>query len=175
MTAAPPRRFRFRPRFPGVAWVALVFGLGLLALVSLGRVDHRLAAICFACGAICVLAGGAYLRSPAWRLVVEVDDAGVRVARGRDLRVQLAWADVVALRVDREQATCVIDGGSAARRVLVPGPGLPAPYRIEDREALVALLVEHVPAERHAPLTPSTPSTPPAPPTPSPPPNPTAR
>ena len=34
--------------------------------------------------------------------------------------------------------TCFVDGGAPERSLLVPGDGAPAPYDLEDREALVA-------------------------------------
>jgi hypothetical protein len=85
-------------------------------------------------------------------MVVEISDVGVRVVRGQDIRMQVSWADVARLVVDDEHTVCMVDGGSPERRLIVPGPGLSAPYRIEESRRLVAELVRRIPAERHVAL-----------------------
>ena len=121
--------FRFRPRYRGVAWVAIGTG-GVLAATA---------------GILAPLAGVAlgalYLVSPTWRLVVEADDDGLEVKK----RFRLAWKDVVRVVASPSTKTCFVDGGAPEKSLLVPGVGAPAPYRIDRREALYDFIVAHAP------------------------------
>lgn len=137
-------RHRLRPRYRGVAWTATLVG-GSLAVVaaSLGFLTVPLVT-----GAIGVAMGAAYLASPTWRLAVTVDDGGLEVGSPRRRRFRLAWSDVVRVIAAPEAHSCFVDGGAPERSLLVPGAGAPAPYDLEDRPALVAAILAHVPPER---------------------------
>jgi hypothetical protein len=139
-----PTRHRFRPRYRGVAWTAVAVG-GTLAAVaaSLGFL-----AVPLVTGAIGVAMGAAYLASPTWRLAVTTDDDGLEVGSAARRRFRLAWGDVVRVVAAPAKHTCFVDGGAPERSLLVPGDGAPAPYDLEDRPALVAAILAHVPAER---------------------------
>jgi hypothetical protein len=139
-----PTRHRFRPRYRGVAWTAAAVG-GSLAVVSasLGFLVAPLVT-----GAIGVAMGAAYLASPTWRLAVTVDDDGLEVGSPRRRRFRIAWRDVVRVVASPKTHTCFVDGGAPERSLLVPGPGAPAPYDLEDRPALVDAILAHVPPER---------------------------
>jgi len=119
----------------GGAIAAVAAGLGFLALP-------------LATGAIGVALGAAYLASPTWRITVTVDDTGLIVASPRRERFRLAWADVVRVVASPSTHTCFVDGGAPERSLLVPGDGAPAPYDIDDRPALVAAILAHVPAAK---------------------------
>ncbi len=134
-------RHRFRPRYRGVAWTAVGVG-GSLAIVS---VTVGLIMLPLVTGALGVLAGAAYLGSPTWRLAVIVDDDGLEVASPRRRRFRIAWADVVRVVASPATHTCFVDGGAPERSLLVPGVGAPAPYEIEDRAALVDVILARVP------------------------------
>jgi len=135
----PARSFRFRPRFRGLALGSVGIGgaLGAVTLATLGA-----AIVPLATGALGVVLGAAYLMSPSWKLEVVIDDAGLEVRSPRASRFTLAWGDVV--KVVASEATCFVDGGAPERSLLVPGPGAPAPYDIEDKPALVAAILAHV-------------------------------
>ena len=139
-----PTRHRFRPRYRGVAWTAAVIG-GSLATVaaSLGFL-----VVPMVTGAIGVAMGVAYLASPTWRLAVTVDDDGLEVGSPGRRRFRLAWGDVVRVIASPKTHTCFVDGGAPERSLLVPGADAPAPYDLEDRPALVAAILAHVPPER---------------------------
>jgi len=139
-----PSRHRFRPRYRGVAWTAAAVG-GTLAAVaaSLGFL-----AVPLVTGAVGVALGAAYLASPTWRLAVTVDDDGLEVGSPRRRRFRLAWTDVVRVVASPSTHTCFVDGGAPERSLLVPGDGAPAPYDLDDRPALVAAILAHVPPER---------------------------
>jgi hypothetical protein len=92
--------------------------------------------------------GAAYLASPTWKLAVIIDDDGLTVASPKRRRFKLAWAEVVRVVASPSTSTCFVDGGAAERSLLVPGPGAPAPYAIADRQALVAAILAHVPADK---------------------------
>jgi hypothetical protein len=139
-----PTRHRFRPRYRGVAWTAAAVG-GSLAVVSAAA---GFLALPLVTGAIGVVMGAAYLASPTWRLAVTVDDDGLEVGAPRRRRFRLAWADVVRVVASPSTHTCFVDGGAPERSLLVPGAGAPAPYDLEDRPALVAAILAHVPPER---------------------------
>ncbi len=128
----------------GLAWV--VAGVGAVMLIA-SQVWARSGpshGFTLACGVIGPLLALVYLASPAWRIVVEVDDDALTV-RGR---FRLAWADVREVVASDPTHTCFIDGGAPAQSLLVPGPGAPAPYRIENRDRLYAFVLAHVPAAR---------------------------
>jgi hypothetical protein len=133
-----------------------VAGIGLAILVAALITGATGATRIFAWSAAIVGLVIAFLHwfSPAWSLLVELDDQGLRVLRKDDVRLQLGWHEVERLLVDREHSTAVVDGGTAERRLLVPGPGLSGPYRIEDRGRLIIELCARVPIERQAPLRP---------------------
>lgn len=139
-----PTRHRFRPRYRGVAWTAAVIG-GSLAAVSVGAGFVLTPLIT---GAVGIAMGAAYLASPTWRLAVTTDDAGLEVGSATRRRFRLAWADVARVIASPATHTCYVDGGAPERSLLVPGDGAPAPYDLEDRPALVAAILAHVPPER---------------------------
>jgi hypothetical protein len=137
------RSFRFRPRYRNLAFAAI--GLGGL-LIGVGVIAAMAAA--WIGGAIGLALGVLYLRSPAWRLAVHVDDDALEVTSGGDRRFRLAWPDVVEVVASARTSTCFVDGGAPARSLLVPGPGATAPYLIEDREDLYRAIVERVAADK---------------------------
>jgi hypothetical protein len=138
----PARTFRFRPRYRGVAISALGVG-GALSAVALGALGLALT-VPLASGLVGVALGAIYLASPTWRLAVTVDDDGLEVHAGATRRFKLAWADVVRLVYSPTTASAFVDGGGPERSLLVPGDGAPAPYDLEDRPGLCALLVAGV-------------------------------
>jgi len=152
MTGAPaavaaPRTFRFRPRLRGVAVGAIALGVGLVAL-GLVAATGAARPLAIVGGATGVLLGVLYLASPAWRLVVQVDDDGLEVRAGARRRFRLAWAEIVAVGASPTTHTCFVDGGAPERSLLVPGDGAPAAYDLEDKATLYAAIVAHVTADR---------------------------
>jgi hypothetical protein len=141
----PPRSFRFRPRFRGLAWSAVGVGgaLGAVTAVTLGG-----ALLPLATGALGVVLGAAYLMSPAWKLEVIVDDDALEVRSARGVRFRLPWTDVIKVVASPSTHTCFVDGGTPAQSLLVPGEGAPAPYDIEDKPALLEAILAHVPKEK---------------------------
>src|SRR5690606_38756573 len=95
-------------------------------------------------GAAGVVLGLLYLLSPAWRLMVLVDDDGFEVMRGRTPRFRLPWSEVVRVVASASTKTCFVDDGAPERSLLVPGPGASAPYDIEDKVALYEIIMERV-------------------------------
>jgi hypothetical protein len=139
-----PTRHRFRPRYRAVAWTAAAIG-GALAAVSAAA---GFLTVPLVTGAIGVAMGAAYLASPTWRLAVTVDDDGLEVGSPGRRRFRLAWTDVVRVIAAPAAHACFVDGGAPERSLLVPGAGAPAPYDLEDRPALVAAILAHVPPDR---------------------------
>ena len=140
----PTTTHRFRPRYRGVAWTATAVGGSLAAVAAVAG----LLTVPLVTGAIGMVLGAAYLASPTWRLSVTADDAGLEVGSPKRRRFRLAWADVVRVIAAPASHTCFVDGGAPERSLLVPGPGAPAPYDLEDRPALVAAILAHVPPDR---------------------------
>jgi len=101
-----------------------------------------------AAGAFGPVLAAAYLLSPAWRLRVVADEAGLEVRRGAEVRLRLAWAEVARVLVVPRWQVAYVDGGAPDKSLLVTGPGAPGPYRVERREALIAFILAHVPKDK---------------------------
>lgn len=140
------QRFRFKPRYRGIAMTAMGTG-GALAVVSLAIGGAILPLVT---GGIGIVLGTGYLLSPSWKLEVVVDDVGLEVRSPTASRFKLAWSDVVRVVSSPSTTTCFVDGGAPERSLLVPGDGAPAPYDLEDKRALCAAIVAHVAPERVA-------------------------
>jgi hypothetical protein len=126
-----------RPRFRGLAWTAIGIG-GALAGVAIAALGAPVLPL--ATGAFGVVSGSAYLLSPAWRLEVVTDDAGLEI-RGR---FRLAWTEIVRVVASPSTKTCYVDGGAPAKSLIVPGVGAPAPYDIANKQALYDDILAHV-------------------------------
>jgi hypothetical protein len=138
------RSFSFRPRYRALAWSSMGVGGSMATIAAL----LGFAAVPLATGVLGVALGAAYLASPTWKIAVTVDDDGLTVRSPRRLRFQLAWSDVVRVVASPSTSTCFVDGGAPERSLLVPGQGAPASYDIVDRQALVAAILAHVPADK---------------------------
>jgi hypothetical protein len=118
-------------------------GLATVSILTLGA-----ALVPVGTGALGILFGSAYLRSPTWKLEVVVDDDGIEVRRGDVIRFRVAWTDIVRVVASPSTHTCFIDSGTPESSLLVPGVGAPAPYAIEDRDALYDAILAHVDAAK---------------------------
>src|SRR5436853_239545 len=127
-----------------MAWGSIGLGgtLGAIA-VAMG-----FAALPLASGILGIGFGIAYLASPAWKLSIVADDDGIEVRDAKGPRFRLAWTEIKRVVASKSTQTCFVDGGTPERSILVPGVGAPAPYAIEDREALFATILAHVAADR---------------------------
>lgn len=133
----PPATFRLRPRFAGVAGVSMAVG------TAVGAVGLMFGSIIGPIIGVAGLAlGASYLASPTWRLRLNVDDDGIEVVG----RFRLAWGDVKRILASPSTSTCFVDGGTAARSILVPGEGAPAPYTLDDRAGAYRAIVARAPA-----------------------------
>lgn len=141
-----PARYRFRPRFRGLAVLAMVLGvaLGGYGLVAGGAASTALVVIGMGGAAL----GGLYLGSPAWRIEVIVDDQALEVLASGERRFRLPWSEVTSVIASPSTETCFVDGGAPERSLLVPGDGAPAPYAIEDAATLYRTIVAHTPPGR---------------------------
>jgi hypothetical protein len=142
-----PARYRFRPRFRGLAVLAMVLGVGLggFGLVAGGAASTALVVIGMGGAAL----GGLYLGSPAWRIEVVVDDDALEVlGAGGDRRFRLPWTEVASVIASPSTETCFVDGGAPERSLLVPGSGAPAPYAIEGAAELYRAIIARTPRER---------------------------
>jgi hypothetical protein len=137
--------FRFRPRYRGLAWSSIGVG-GTLATVSLVALGGALLPL--ATGAVGVALGCGYMLSPSWKMVLVIDDDGLEVRTPKGTKFRVAWPDVVRVVSSPSTNTCFVDGGAPEKSLLVPGDGAPAPYDLENRAALCAAILAHVPAER---------------------------
>ncbi len=107
---------------------------GIVALVGLGAAG--------------VLMGAGYLGSPTWKIEVVTDAEGLTVRSPGRERFRLLWSEVVKVIAAPSKGTCYLNGGSAARSLLVPGDGAPAPYDIVNRAALVEEILAKVAPEK---------------------------
>jgi hypothetical protein len=135
------KRFRFKPRFKGLAISAVGVGgvLGGTSLLALGAAFLPLVT-----GAAGVVLGAAYLLSPTWKLEVVVDDEALEVRSPRATKFRLPWGDVKRVVAAHASNTMFVDGGVPEKSLLVPGDGAPAPYDIEDKPGLFAAILAHV-------------------------------
>lgn len=138
------KTFRFRPRYRGVAWVAIGVG-GTVGAVA---ATIGFLALPIASGALAIAAGAAYLASPTWKLSVTVDDDALAVGSPTKQRFRLPWSDVKKVIAAPEKHTCFVDGGTPAQSLLVPGEGATAPYDIENKAALVEEILARVAADK---------------------------
>ena len=141
-------RFRFRPRFRGIAWAAIGIGAALgvsTAALGLGGASLVAALVSSLAG---VGLAAAYLASPAWRQAVHVDEQALEVTSAGVRRFRLPWRDIVRVIASPSTRTCFVDGGDPARSLLVPGDGASAPYDIDDRIALYDAILAHTPPDR---------------------------
>jgi len=151
-TDRPPpggvQRFRIRARF---RW----FARGLIAIGALFAASPWLLGtgaalgLALAIGLTGVVLGGLYLASPAWRMVIAVDDSGLEVlGAGGDRRFRLPWGEVARVIASPATRTCFVDGGDPSRSLMVPGRGAAAPYDVDRRDELYAAIMARVPADR---------------------------
>jgi hypothetical protein len=140
--------FRFRPRYRALPLlcIAISFVLILSALIFDLQGSSRLFALVG--GTIGTLLGTIYFAMPLWRYAVVVDDDKLIVRHGTEEKLRLPWSDVVRVIASPSTKTLFLDGGGAARSLLVPGPGASGPYMIERREQLYDAILARVPAER---------------------------
>jgi hypothetical protein len=135
------RSFRFRPRYRGVALTAVGVG-GALAIVSIATLGAALLPL--ATGGFGVALGLGYLISPSWQLSVVIDDDALEVRTPKAAKFRVAWGDIVRVVSSPSTHTCFVDGGTPATSLLVPGDGAPAPYDIEDKQALCDEILRRV-------------------------------
>jgi hypothetical protein len=142
------QRFRIRPRFRWFAWGLIAVGaLYGASPWLLGTAQARGLAV--GLGAAGILLGGLYLLSPAWRMVIVVDDGGLELLTARgDRRFRLPWSEVARVIASPATRTCFVDGGDPARSLIVPGRGAPAPYAVDRAAALYDAILAQVPRDR---------------------------
>lgn len=134
-------RHRLRPRYGGLAIAAGGLGVALLAVGALFASGFALA-----CGAAGVVLALAWWRSPVRKLVLRTSERGISVWRGESPRLELGWDEVERLLL--ADGSCYVWAGDVERSLLIAGPGVPAPYAVEGREALLETIAAKVPAER---------------------------
>jgi hypothetical protein len=140
------QQFRFRPRHAALAWSAMVVGGVLIGLAVALRLAGANLIFTAGAGAFGVLLGVLYLASPAWRFCVLVDDAGIEVQDHHgDRRFRADWSALDRVIAAPATRTCLLSAGGPDRTLIVPGPGAPAPYDIEDKRTLYDLIIKHAP------------------------------
>ncbi len=135
---------RFKPRYRGIAWGSIGFGGSLVLVASVAG----FVMVPLITGAAGIALGVAYFASPTWKLAVTTDDEGLEVGSPTRRRFRIAWSEVKKVIASPSTSSCFVDGGEPAKSLLVPGVGAPAPYDLEDRPALLAAILAHVPADR---------------------------
>jgi hypothetical protein len=137
---------RFRPRYRGLALGAI--GTGVVLVLASMVASDGVRTLAIAGGAVGIVLGVLYLISPAWKIVVHVDDEALEVTARGARRFRLLWAEVAEVIASPTTKTCFVNGGTPDRSLLVPGSGAPAPYDIEDRAGLFDAIMQHVAKER---------------------------
>ncbi len=136
--------YRFRPRFVGVAFVSISIGTILIVSSLTITPDRMSATFSFFVGLIGLFLAFSYLKSPVWRLAVDIQEDDLVVWNGLEERMRLPWQDIEKVVMGPEGQTCYVDGGSAERSLLVPGPGAGASYDIRHKKKLIEAILAHV-------------------------------
>ena len=147
MTTEALQRYRFRPRFRGLAWTAIGLGALLLGASAVFGLSGASLAFAIATGAAGAALGALYLASPTWRIEVQVTDDALEVLSSGDRRFRLGWGEIRRVIASPDTRTCFVDGGDPDRSLIVPGEGAHAPYDIEHREALFDAILARVPED----------------------------
>ena len=124
------------------------FGLALAALPFLYGVRGNGRLVDLVAGAGVIITATAYLASPTWRSYVVVDQDGLRVMGPRKERMRLPWSEVVEVIADEEERAALVRGSAGRHSFLIPSPAHPAPYRIENGDALYAAVLGAAPPEK---------------------------
>jgi hypothetical protein len=144
-TPAPRSSHRLRPRYGSLAVAA--GGLGLvLVLLGLGFSTGASRIFATITGFAGIALALAWLLSPVRQLRIVTSPAGLAIARGAETRLEIGWDEVERLLLG--EGSAYLWAGSQERSLLVAGPGVPAPYAVEDREGLVAAMEAAVGEER---------------------------
>ncbi len=138
--------YRFKPRFVGVAFVSLSLGVMLITASATLTPDRFSSIFALATGSVGVFLSFLYLRSPVWRLAVDIQERDLVIWSGTVEKLRLPWSDVTRVVMDSDRELCFVDGGTPEKSLLVPGPAAPASYVIAKREQLIDAILAHVPA-----------------------------
>ena len=122
------------------------FGLACGGLAFLLEENLRIAAGILAL--VGLLLGGSYLLSPTWRLRVVTNSGGLEVFSGPKSKFQLSWDEIIQVIASPSTQTCFVNGGDPTQSLLVPGPGAPASYDIENKDKLYGDILRQAPADR---------------------------
>ncbi len=146
-SASDTLRFRFRPRYKLFALGMIVLGAVFAAAPLVRDFGGSNGRVSMAIGAVSAVLGLLYLLSPAWRIVVVVNDDALEVLSRGDRRFRVLWSEVAGVVASPETKTLYFDGGDPDKSFKVPGRGAPAPYDIERRAELYDAIMARVPAE----------------------------
>jgi hypothetical protein len=135
---------RFRPRYKTIPWIVAGVGVFMLGYGIFGGAVGTARTFAIVSGFVGPLIALAYLRSATWQLAIVVDEQALVVKKGAEERFRLPWADVKEVVYSNQYPTLFVDGGVPERSILVPGPGVPAQYRVERNEELCAFVRAHV-------------------------------
>ena len=89
------QEFRFRPRYGGIALLVVGASIILFATVWITGLTGLSRTIGLGGSALGLGLAALYLLSPAWRLIVRVDDDGFEVTSARRRRFHCAWNEIV--------------------------------------------------------------------------------
>ena len=143
------QRFRFLPRFKNLARAAIAVGIVLFAAslaVAIQTGLFRWSTLFFPC--VGVVLGGLYLSSSTWTWLVEVDSAKLVVRSPSELKATISWKNIIKVIYSEDNQTLFIKGHNLETSFIVPGPGLSAPYLIEDKDKLIATILDMVATEK---------------------------
>lgn len=132
------------PRYAPLAIAAAAVGVVLLVLgAAASSGSGRIFAL--ATGVAGLALAGLYLISPVRHLDIAVGDDGVSVCRRGETRLAIGWDEVETILVS--EGGLYLWTGETGRSLLVTGPGIPGPYAVKNREALIDDITARAPAE----------------------------
>lgn len=141
-------RYRFRPKYRVIPWISAGLGVAILGIGLFVDLDRESRIFALASGIFGPALAAMYLASSAWKLAIETGEDGLKLWAGSELRFTIAWSEVVKLIHSPTHKTAFVDGGVPDKSLVLPGPGVPAPYRIEKQAALYGELLGRIPKDR---------------------------
>lgn len=139
-----PAIYRIKPRYALMAAAAAAVGVALLVIGAVASSGTgRIFAI--ACGVAGLVLGALYLMSPVRQLDIAVSDDAIAVRRRGDTRLAIDWSAIETVLIS--ERGLYLWTGDPARSLLVPGPGIPGPYAVEDRAGLMKAIERRAPGD----------------------------
>ena len=82
--------------------------------------------------------------APTWKYSIETSDKKISVVKSESVVVDLNWEEITKVEYSKINETAVVYASKTNSDIVIPGKGLAAPYVIENKQALLSAILEHV-------------------------------